>query len=149
MKKLFVAALLIGTTHTGFAADDPASMAVESREGIFEVVRMYFGPIYLMVRGQMEFDADTVSYNAGKIAELGKMIPDGFRMDTSEADVDTEALDAIWDDIEDFNNKAATMVERAEALAAAAPDGLDATRKAFGGLGGACKACHDDYRQQD
>ena len=135
---------------TNVLADDEATVnAVETRQGIFKLVRAYFGPIYGMVRGQVEFDAATVNRNATKIAELADMIPDGFRTNTAGADVLTESLDGIWDDIEDFNAKAATLVERANALAEASAGGLDATRKAFGGMGQACKACHDDYREQN
>lgn len=149
MKKFLCAGLLLAASQTALAADEATEMAVESREGIFEVIRMYFGPIYGMVRGQIPFDADTVSHNATKISQMAGMIPDGFRRNTAGTDVDTEALDNIWDNIEDFNSKAATLAERAQALAAAASGGLDDTRKAFGGMGSACKACHDEYRQQD
>ena len=124
-------------------------MAVESRQGIFEVIRMYFGPVYGMVRGQIPFDGAVVTHNANKIADLAHMIPDGFRMNTAGADVETESIDTIWDNMDDFNAKAATLAERATALAAAGGQDLNATRQAFQGLGGACKACHDDYRQQE
>lgn len=141
-------AVLLGGSSLSYA-DERTEMAVESRSGIFEVIRMYFGPVYGMVRGQVPFDAAVVKHNAERISELAGMIPDGFRFNTAGSDVETEALDAIWDDIEDFNDKAATLGERATALAAASEGGLDATRAAFQGLGGACKACHDNYREQD
>ncbi len=152
MTKFLSVCLLVGVATTApaaFAADERTEMAVESRERIFVVIRMYFGPIYGMVRGQIPFDGATVTHNATKISELAGMIPDAFVLNTQGADVDTEALDAIWDNIEDFNAKAVTLGERAQALAAAGAEDLDATRKAFGGVGQACKACHDDYREQD
>ena len=149
-KKITLAAIVCAfASSPAFAADERTEMAVESRSGIFEVIRMYFGPVLGMVRGQVEFDAATVEHSAKNIASLAAMIPDGFRHNTAGTDAETEALDAIWDDIEDFNAKAATLVERANALAAAAPNGLDATRQAFGGVGQACKACHDNYREQN
>jgi len=77
------------------------------------------------------------------------MIPDVFRMDTSGSELVTEALDDIWSNTDDFNGKAATVAERASALAAATGQGAGAAMKAFGAMGGACKSCHDEYRQQD
>ena len=150
MKKI-ISTILLGVFFSAptFAADERTTMAVESRQGIFEVIRMYFGPVYGMVRGQIPFDGDVVTHNANKIGELAGMISDGFRHNTAGADVETEALDSIWDNLDDFNGKAATLAERAGALAAAGGQDLDATRAAFQGLGGACKACHDDYRQQE
>lgn len=151
MRKSLLVTLLVGTcvhAQVSFAADEATTMGVESRQGIFEVIRMYFGPMLGMVKGEIPFDADVVAHNAGKISNLATMIPDGFANNTQGADVDTEALDAIWDNIDDFNGKAATMSEKASALAAASADGIDATRKAFGAMGQACKACHDEYREQ-
>ena len=102
-----------------------------------------------MAREQIPYDEAAVKANAEKIATLLPMIPDVFRTNTSEFDLDTEALDKIWDNTEDFGEKAATAAELAAGLAAATADGQGAAMKAFGALGGACKACHDNYRQQD
>ena len=89
-----------------------------------------------------------VEKNANAIAALLPMIPDLFSMDTSESDAETGALEEIWDDYDDFTAKAQSSAEKAQALAAAAAD-QGAAMKAFGALGGSCKACHDQYRQQD
>lgn len=132
-----------------WADEERATAATETRQGLLKVVVMYFGPVLGMVREQIPFDAAVVEANATRIAQLAEMIPDAFAMDTRAYDVDTEALDGIWDNRVDFNDKAETVGQRAQALAAAASGGLDATRKAFGALGGACKACHDEYREQN
>ena len=147
--QLFLTSCLLASASLSFAADERTTMGVESRQGIFEVIRMYFGPIYGMVKGQVPFDGAVVEHNAHKISELASTIPDGFVMNTQGSDVESEALDAIWDNIEDFKGKAATLAEKASVLSAAGADGLEATQDAFRGLGGACKACHDDYREQE
>ena len=77
------------------------------------------------------------------------MIPHVFQRDTSAFDLDTEALDSIWEDYEDFSEKAAASAQAASNLAAATADGQGAVMKAFGALGGSCKACHDNYREQN
>lgn len=142
--------LLASLCSTGvYAADDErAQKAIETRQGLLKVVGHYFGPIVGMAKGQVPFDATVVSANANKIAQLAPMIPDVFALDTRASGVASDTLDGVWDNLDDFNNKAATATERALALAAAADQGQGAFLKAVGGLGSACKSCHEDYRQK-
>lgn len=153
MPKLLAAAsliLLLINSHSalGASADERAQASIDTRQGLFKVVVSYFGPIVGMAREQIPYDAEVVKNNAAKIATLLPMAPDLFRHDTSAFDIDTEALEGIWDDLEDFNAKATTATEKAQALSAAAED-QGAAMKAFGELGASCKGCHDQYRQQD
>jgi len=147
----FAAVLLLSLSTTTFAAsaDERAAAAAETRQGLLKVVGSYFGPIYAMVREQIPYDGELVKANAEKIAMLLPMIPDVFRANTSAYDLDTESLDEIWDNIDDFNAKASASAEKAAALAAAADQGQGAAMKAFGEMGGSCKACHDNYRLQN
>ena len=147
---LLAAALLtIASTGMAASADERAQAVTETRQGLLKVVASYFGPIYAMAQDQMPYDGDRVKANAEKIATLLPMISDVFRADTREYDVDTEALDAIWDNTDDFNAKADAAAEKAAALAAATAEGQGAAMQAFGAMGGSCKACHDNYRQQN
>ena len=139
----------LGLTSSIVHADEQAQRAIDTRQGLLKVVGYYMGPMVGMARQQIPYDADMMKANAEKIAQLATMIPDVFRVDTSGSDLATEALDNIWSDTEDFNGKAATVAERASALAAATSDGQGAAMKAFGAMGGSCKSCLDDYRQQD
>lgn len=60
---------------------------------------------------------------------------------------DTKAKPEIWTKFDDFKGKAAGFGTAAENLAAAAKSGdMNKLKAAFGAAGGACKACHDDYR---
>ena len=101
-----------------------------------------------MPRGQIHYDAYWVAVNAEKMGKLTAMIPDLFKMDTSGSGVASDSLNGIWDNSEDFNNKAAVASQRAFELADAAKEGKTAFMQAFGAAGGACKSCHDDYRQK-
>ena len=130
-------------------ADEHIQRAVETRQGLLKVVGFYIGPIVGMAREQIPYDADRIKANAERIAELAPMIPDVFRSDTRGSDVPTEALDNIWDNGADFADKAATVSARAADLAAATANGKDAVMQAFGAMGASCKACHDEYRQQE
>ncbi len=146
---LSIALLTTTSIATAASADERAQAAAETRQGLLKVVANYFGPIYAMARQQMPYDGELVKANAEKIATLLPMIPDVFRADTRAYDLETEALDDIWDNTDDFNAKAAAAAEKATALAAATAAGQEATMEAFGAMGGSCKACHDNYRQQN
>ncbi len=145
---LVLTAALLSPTLQAADADERAQIATDTRQGLLKVVVSYFGPLVGMARGQIPFNAELVETNATKISTLVEMIPDVFRTDTRGADVETEALDHIWDNMDDFAGKAATVAERATALAGAASGGQDNFMQAFGATGGACKACHDEYRVQ-
>ena len=148
--------LLTGTFSLSAVAEaegptltEQAQAAADTRQGLFKIVGRYFGPIVGMARDQIPYDAAVVEYNASKINQLAAMATDLFGKNTSEFDLDTGALPGIWDNLDDFKAKANTLVETSAALAAAASEGKGPAMKAFGKVGGACKGCHDDYRQQD
>ena len=141
--------LLAGNSSFAASEDERAQAAADTRQGLLKVVVSYFGPIVGMAREQLPYDGDVVKNNAEKISTLLPMIPHVFQRDTSAFDLDTEALDNIWEDFDDFSDKAAASAQAATDLAAATADGQGAAMKAFGALGASCKACHDNYRQQD
>ena len=132
-----------------YAADDErAQKAIETRQGLLKVVGHYFGPIVGMAQGKVPFDAAMARTNSNKIAQLMPMIPDVFALDTRANGLESDTLDGVWENNDDFNSKAAIATERALALAAAADQGKGAFGKAVGAMGSACKSCHEDYRQK-
>lgn len=138
------------TTQAAIAAsaEEQAQAAIDTRQGLLKVLVSYFGPIYGMAKDQIPYDAQVVKTNAEHIASLASMLPDVFRMDTTDYDGETEALDDIWDNSDDYTDKSLALVDRANALAAASAQNEGAAMKAFGAMGASCKACHDNYRQQ-
>ena len=149
IRKLVGVACIAALPTVAAAADERTQMAVDTRQGLLKVVGFYMGPIVGMARQQIPYNGDLVKANAESIAALAPMITDVFRHDTRGSDADTEALDGIWENGEDFAEKAATVAARAADLAAATADGQGAAMKAFGAMGASCKACHDEYRQQN
>lgn len=154
MKTLRVAliALALGPfAHpSALAADaDRMQSAVETRQGLLKVVRAYFGPMVAMARGDAPYDADRMAEHAHKVRELAGMLPYVFSVDTRGADVDTDALPGIWENMDDFRAKANTLHEAAMALETAVGEGQAAAMAAFRKTGGACKGCHDEYRKDD
>jgi len=140
--------ILFSTNSWSVDDQERAQVAVDTRQGLLKVIGYYIGPMVGMARGQIDYDADLVAANAEKMGKLTAMIPDLFKMDTSGSGVASDSLNGIWDNSEDFNNKAAAASQRAFELADAAKEGKTAFMQAFGATGGACKSCHDDYRKK-
>lgn len=147
--------LLLATSGlfvTSWSQDGPtpqqqAEAAAETRQGLFKLLIFNLRPIAGMAQGA-PFDAEVAARNARRIASLAPMIPDVLgAMDTRDYDVETEALDLIWDNLDDIGVKAQTLADNAAAFADTAAGGdMAATLGAFRALGGSCGNCHDTYR---
>jgi cytochrome c556 len=147
-----LAMLVSGTLFTASAQDEPtpaqrAAGAAETRQSVFKLLLFNLLPIAGMAQGA-PFDAELAEKNAHNIAALAPMIPDLFAaMDTRDFDVETEALDVIWENPAEFAAKAQALLEGANTFAEVAAGGdMAATLGAFRGLGGSCGNCHDDFR---
>ena len=147
-----LAILVSGTLFTATAQDEPtpeqmAARAAETRQSVFKLLLFNLLPIAGMAQGA-PFNAELAEKNALNIAALAPMIPDLFAaMDTRDFDVETEALDVIWEDSAGFAEKAQALLEGANTFAEVAAGGdMAATLCAFRGLGGSCGNCHDDFR---
>ena len=124
-----------------------AAAAADTRQSLFKILRFNLGPIAGMARGA-PFDAAIAERNARRIAALAPMIPEVLAQDTRGFDLETEALDVIWEDnLDDIAVKAQALIDAANTFAGIAAGGdRAATIGAFRALGGACANCHDTYR---
>jgi len=131
--------------------EQQAATATKNRQAVFTLLGVNMGPIAGMARGTVPFDAAVAERNARRIAMLATMIPERFAaMDTHEYDVKTEALPIIWENPDDFAEKAKALQEAAITFAELAASGDQATT--LGGLrafGSTCGNCHDTYREDD
>ena len=146
-------ALFFSAPVTTWAQDEPtpeqrAAAAVELRQGLFQLIYFNMRPLGGMAQGAVPYDAELAERNARRIAAIAPMIPDVFANDTRNFDVETQALERIWDNTDDFADKAQTLADNATAFADAVAAGGDmaANSGAFRALGGSCGNCHDDYR---
>ena len=149
-RNLLIGLLVFFSSMPSFAAtaEERAQAAIEARQGLLKVVGQYFGPLVGMARGQIPYDADIAAKNAKNVSLLLPMIPDLFAFDTRASGFPSDSLDGVWENPEDFATKAMEAAKQAEALAAVAGDGRGALGGALSAAGGACKSCHDDYRQK-
>ncbi len=148
--KLFLVLMtgLAASLAAGAADEDEAgAAAVGYRQAVLRVMGTNLRPLVFMAREQMPFDAEAVAMRANRIHFMTGMMEEAFTRDTSGADVDTEALDKIWSNWEDFQGKIAAVRESTGPLAEG-PESFEAFRAAFSEVGRTCKSCHDEYREE-
>ena len=138
---------LVFAGTTAVQAQDDAEGTVEVRQSLLKLVRWNMGPMANMARGRAPLDIDVVETNSARIEGLFAMMGDAFATDTRGADVDTDALDSIWDEPESFAEKISAARQAAADLNAAAGTGdEDSVMAGIGALGRSCGSCHDDYK---
>lgn len=117
---------------------------VNYRQHTMEAIGGHMRAIVDIVRGDVPH-MDHLATHAGAMADLAGIAPTLF----PEASKGGDALDAIWENSEDFASKLNAFEEATAAFKTAAESGeRGGIMTAFRGLGQACKGCHDDYRAE-
>lgn len=145
--------LLIGLTlsATTYAAQDPLKKAIKARQGEMQLRAFNVGPLFGMAKGQIEYDAALASKLAGNLKLLldldnGRAWAPGSHNDAYFGE--TTALPKIWDTYPEIAEYGKNYAKAVNELAAVAGNGQDALKSKIGNVGKACKACHDDFREQ-
>lgn len=127
-------------------SQDQAKKAVALRQAVFDVQKFAFSPLTAMLKGQ-PFNAEAAVTAGQRIEITSSMIPDVFKIDTSKFTLNTKARAGIWNNLSDFKQKAEGLHDAAMNLVAAAKTGdKSTTLAAIMGVGKACSACHDEYK---
>jgi cytochrome c556 len=147
MTFLRLAAVSMVLATPGLAQDVPAE--VRARQGLMQLNQLHAGTLFAMVQGKRDYDAEVAKTAAANIvlqASIDQRLlwPEGT--DAEALPGATRALPAIWQNYPDIEEKAKAWLAAAQSVEAVAGNGLEALQGAIGPLGGACKACHDDYR---
>ncbi|HKJ94536.1 MAG TPA: cytochrome c [Gammaproteobacteria bacterium] len=134
------------------AASDLEEAAIKARQGQMQLRSFNAGPLFAMVKGDIEYDAEFATTLANNLKLMlgldnGRAWMRGTS--TDEYPDKTTALPAIWEADSEIGDRGKDYADAVKALAGAAGQGRDALRSAVKDLGGACKGCHDDYRQED
>ncbi len=120
--------------------------AIKYRKSAMFVMQQNFSRAAGMAQGKIPFDAKVAAESAA-IAEFVAKLPwaafgDGTDKGTTKADP------KIWSEKAKFNEMAEKMqTEMAKFSAAAKSGSAESMKAALGGVGGACKACHDAYQK--
>jgi cytochrome c556 len=123
--------------HTG-VSDPQVKARMETMSQISDAMKV----IGTMAKGAAEFDADAAEAALERVASLATQIPEDF--EPKATDPVSEARPEIWEEWDSFTAQAEDLAETADALSITARDDL---RPAIAELGGACRACHEDYRE--
>lgn len=148
MKKL-TAYLLAGAALTlavpASAQFAKAEDAIKYRKSALFVMQQNFGRVAGMAGGKIPFDAKVAAESAAVAEFMSKLPWAGFGPGTDKGE--TKAKPEIWSDKAKFDDYANKMQAEMGKLAIAAKSGnLDNIKAAVNATGGACKACHDDFR---
>jgi cytochrome c556 len=145
--------LFIGAAYGGLSAAAPSPDAVQkvvdARVAHYKEIGRAAKAIHDEL-GQSQPNLPTIESNARVIEQSARQIPSWFPRGTGQQPgVKTEAMPVIWEQFPTFKQRASGLAGAAHQLAAAAATGdLASTKAAFGNLGGACKACHDTFREK-
>ena len=150
MKRLSLAILAVAGIVTALPAAAQFAKpedAVKYRKAAFTVMAAHFGRVGAMVQGRVPFDAAAAQANLEIANSMAKLPFTAFGPGTDVGD--TRAKPNIWSDNAKFVAAATKMQEEMAKLNTAAKSGnLDQIKAAFGPVGSACKACHDDFRKE-
>ncbi|RNF36375.1 c-type cytochrome [Paracoccus methylarcula] len=133
------------------AQADAAEDAIEARHGFMKMLAINMGTLAGMAKGEIEYDEAAASTAGANLEALSKYtVPALFLDGTANGEIDdSDALPAIWEKPEDFGQKFADLGEAAAGAGDAVMGGQENIGPVVQKLGGACKACHDDYRKKD
>jgi len=157
MKRFVKYGIVLGLTAcaTGIAyAQMKPEAAIRARQSIMRVVALNFGPVSQMAQGKMAFNKDVFVANALRLQSVwamnvGRFFPAGSdkAVEGSKIAGFTDAKADIWSSPDKFKQAQEGLTQALDKLAAAAKSGDEAAMKAAGGgVGKACKNCHDDFR---
>ncbi len=149
-----IAALVAGAViaaPNAMAQDRAMQNAIKARQGIFQNYQLMLIQLGGMARGNTPYDAETAQAAADNLVALTQLDarfswPPGSDSSSVEG---TRAKAEIWQNFDDVVSKAVALNEAAVALAAVAGNGQEALGPAIGGVGQACTACHDSYREEN
>jgi cytochrome c556 len=148
MKKPLLITLLFSLVslpvNAGSAFAD-AEDSVKYRQSAFQLIRYNMADIAAMLKGEVNYDAERVSKRANALATLTTLPWEAFTLPGLEHGSDAKA--EIWQNLQDFNQRAEHLSADAMALKTAAQSGEQRkVGKALTAFARNCKACHDEYK---
>ncbi|MFO1218864.1 MAG: cytochrome c [Burkholderiaceae bacterium] len=151
MKRLIVASAATLATLASLPAAaqfQKPEDAIKYRQSAFTVMANHLGRVSAMAQGRAPFDAKAAADNAAIVVTMSKL-PFAAFVEGSDKGAPTRAKPEVWKDSAKVKDLAEKMQAEAVKFEAAAKSGnLDSIKAAVGDLGKACKACHDDYRNE-
>jgi cytochrome c556 len=142
-------AILIITTCLFSTADAAAKPedAIKYRHSVMESMSGHVNAFVLIATNKID-SPQYLQNHADAIANLSSELETLFPAGSGQGD--TDALPAIWDDVEKFSKAVAKMQETANSLQQVAGSGdTKAIMGAFAAAGKSCKGCHETFRAEE
>lgn len=130
--------------------DTPEQRIAHERHEHFEEIGKAFKAIGKQAAKNAP-DMGIVRVNAARIEALARQVPGWFPKGSGPADgISTDALQTVWTRPAEFSRATARFIDEAGKFRALAQIGNAATiDQGAKALGGACKGCHDTFREKD
>ncbi|MEO8384915.1 MAG: cytochrome c [Betaproteobacteria bacterium] len=145
---LAVSAITMTLMTSVAAAQAKPEDVIRYRQSVYKVMGWNFGPMAAMIKGEKPYDKEAFARHAMIVGQMAPLAMEGFAAG-SDKGAETKAKPEIWAKSADFKEKMDKMVAETGKLATVARSGsFDEIKKQFGATGGACKACHDDYKSK-
>ena len=137
-------AAILGLSGVAIAADE--QHAISYRKATMAALGAHTKATVALIKGEVSYGGHLARHTAG-IASIGRMIGDLFPEGSDFGD--TRALPAIWEKPDQFTQAVQALRSASAAMADAGKGGdMQAVRAALGGLGKACKGCHEKFREK-
>ncbi len=130
----------VAVVHAKGERTVPEAMA---RAKLMDDVRSNMGVLGGMAEGKVAFDPAAAAAARDALMADADKISEAFAVQGAD-DPASEAKPEVWTDWDAFLVKAGDLKSAAEAVDTAS---LDTVKAGVGGLAGACKACHQTYRE--
>lgn len=148
--RLILAAALAAVPLAAIAQDDPIHQAIEARHGFYQMLAINMGTLAGMAKGDIAYDEAAASRAGANIEALSHYdLPSLFIEGSAHGQAeDSAAKPDIWSNMDEFRAKFAGLQEAATGASEAVKGGADKVGPVVQKLGGACKACHDSFREK-
>ena len=146
---LFAGVAAVTLTTMAFAGGhSDADPAVTARKAHMQLYSHNLGILGGMAQGKVDYNADAAAAAASNLNDLANLHQASYwTPGTDNATIDgTRALPSIWSDFEGVMEVSMAMSEAAAAMNAVAGTDFASLQGAMQDLGGACSACHREYR---
>jgi cytochrome c556 len=120
---------------------------VRMRQGLMLTQKSQVGPMSAVAKGEAQMSDATVT-QAANLATIAKLIPTTFAPETAGLS-GSKAKKEIWQKPDEFKKALERLqAETAKLAEVAKTKDAGAFKTQFGAAAGACKNCHDQFRQE-
>lgn len=153
ISRILVSSLVVASTIVAFpAVAQNAERAVKARKAAMQLYAHYLGQLGAMAKGEVEYDAEKAGSMAASLAAVTSLDQSAMWPQGSDNGVlgdETGALPNIWTTFPAIVEKSTALTNATAAMKDAAGQDLASLQAAMGPVGGACGACHKEFRQAD